>query len=125
MRRPPLIPLLVVFSLLFTSVVYACSGLAPMQMTAMSMPMDDASMQRGPCSEQKQDVCKSVRDQMLSIKAHSPAADIALDISTALHSAYAEVPLTIDPHPTAGPPGVLSHSVLKSSFPFTSQVLRI
>ena len=97
-----------------------------MQMpSTMAMPMDDSAIERGPCSEQKQDICKSVRDQLLSIQAKSPALDIAFDISTVLHSEYAAVSLLIDQLSSAGPPGALSHSVLKFSFPFTSQVLRI
>jgi hypothetical protein len=59
---------LALVSYLFVSVVYACSGLGVMQMTFMSAPMDDRAVERGPCDKHKQDVCKSVRDRMLSIQ---------------------------------------------------------
>ncbi len=62
-------------SLLFNSVVYACSKLGSvgmaMAMHGTSMPMDgtnDGAVERGPCAEHKQDICKSVRDRMLSLQ---------------------------------------------------------
>jgi hypothetical protein len=39
-----------------------------MQMSFMSGATDDRAVERGPCSEHKQDICKSVRDRMLSIQ---------------------------------------------------------
>ena len=63
-------------SLLFNSVVYACSKLGSLGM-AMSMHassmvttdgMNEKSVERGPCSQHKQDICKSVRDRMLSVQ---------------------------------------------------------
>jgi hypothetical protein len=63
-------------SLFFNSVVYACSKLGSVDM-AMAMHgrsmattdgMDGGSVERGPCAQHKQDICKSVRDRMLSIQ---------------------------------------------------------
>ena len=60
-------------SLFFNSVVYACSKLSlvmPMHGSSMGT-MDDmtgGSVEKGPCAEHKQDVCKTVRDRMLSIQ---------------------------------------------------------
>jgi hypothetical protein len=76
-RRSRIIVFLLTFSLLFTSVVYACSGLSVMQTKLMSMSMDDRAMERRPCSKHKQDICKSVRERMLSIEPSSyKASDV-------------------------------------------------
>jgi hypothetical protein len=119
------IPIIVISSLLFTSIVYACSGLNSMPMSFMSAAMDHSGMERGPCSKQKQDICKSVRDQMLSLKASSSVPDIVLHLSTVLQSMHVQAPLLINLLSSAGPPGVVFRPVLKLSFPFSNQVLRI
>lgn len=125
MRGSRLIPLLAVFSLLFTSVVYACSGQAFMSMSSMSSTMDSTAMQRGPCGEHKQDICKSVRDQMLSIRASSPGANVTLHVSTVLHFPHVAIPLFMDSSSTAGPSGSPFYPVTKSSSFLFNQVLRI
>jgi len=119
------IPIIVISSLLFTSIVYACSGLNSMPMSFMSAAMDHSGMERGPCSKQKQDICKSVRDQMLSVPPSSPLADIAFHISTILQASHFDDLLLMKLLPAAGPPGVVFHPVLKLSCPFFNQVLRI
>jgi hypothetical protein len=119
------IPIIVISSLLFTSIVYACSGLNSMPMSFMSAAMDHSGMERGPCSKQKQDICKSVRDQMLSVPPSSPLADIAFHISTILQASHFDDLLLMKLLPAAGPPGVVFHPVLKLSCPFLNQVLRI
>ena len=124
MRGSRLIPILVTSSLLFTSIAYACSGLRSMEMNFASTAIDDSAMERGPCNNHKHDICKFVRDQMLSVLPSSPLADIALHISTIVQAAHFEMPLLMNLLP-AGPPGVLFHPVFKSSFPFSNQVLRI
>jgi hypothetical protein len=124
-RRSRLIPILVISSLLFTSIVYACSGLNSMSMSFVSAPTDHSAMERAPCTNHKQDICKSVRYQMLSLKASSSVTDLVLHLSTVLQSMYVEVPLLMNLPPAAGPPGVVFYPVLKFSFPFSSQVLRI
>lgn len=69
-------------SLLFNSVVYACSKLGSVDM-AMAMHgrsmattdgMNGGSVERGPCAKHKQDICKSVRDRMLSVQPSSSRA---------------------------------------------------
>ena len=125
MRVSRLIPILVISSLLFTSIVYACSGLNSMPMSFVSAAMDHSTMEPGPCSKQKQDLCKSVRDQMLSLKASASVADIVLHLSAVLQSMHIEALLLINLLSTAGPPGVVFRPALKLSFPFSNQVLRI
>ena len=127
MLRSRLIPILVISSLLFTSIVYACSGLNSMPMSFVSAAMDYSAMERGPCGKHAtEDICKSVRYQMLSLKASSSVTDMVLHLSMVLQSMQVEDPLLlVNSLPTAGPPGVLFHPVFKVSFPFSNRVLRI
>src|SRR5918999_2708115 len=124
-RRSRLIPLLVISSLLFTSVVYACSGLRLMHMSFTSAPMDHATMERGPCTKHKQDICKSVRYEMLSVRPSSPLAEVTLHSLTILQAAHVEMPCLTNLLPTTGPPGVVFQPGPKSSFTLSKQVLRI
>ena len=96
-----------------------------MPMSFVSAAMDHSAMEGGPCNKHKQDICKSVRHEMLSVKASSSVAELVLQLSTVVQSAHFEVPLLMNLLPTAGPPGVVFHPVLKLSFPFSNQVLRI
>lgn len=124
-KLPTAIALTLTFLLLSVSIIYACSGLAPLSATLQRDSMDGGMEEKGPCSQQKEDICKSVRDRMLSVRASSPAADITLHVSAILRSAPVEVPLLMNLLPTAGLPGVLFHPALNSSFPFSNRVLRI
>jgi hypothetical protein len=93
-------------------------------MNFASTAMDDSAMERGPCSNHKHDICRFVRDQMLTVLPSSPLADIALHISTIVRAAHFEMPLLMS-FLSTGPPGVLFYSVSKFPLPFSSQVLRI
>ena len=61
-------------TLLFNSVVYACSKLGVTGMVkampGSTMPTtsgeSEKSVERGPCAQHKQDICKSIRDRMIS-----------------------------------------------------------
>ena len=126
MRGSRLIPLLVAFSLLFISIVHACPGQdLLMSTTSVSASMSESGMESDPCGKPKQDICKSVRYQMLSLKAPSSVTGIELHVSTVLHSAHVDIPPLMNSLSTTGPPGVRFHPVFKSSFPFSNQVLRI
>ena len=124
-RSSRLISFLVAFLLLFTSVVYACSGLNVPPMSSMSAAMDNGAMDGDPCSRHKQDICKFVRYQMLSLQASSPAAEINLHVSTILQSAHSDLPLMISFLPAAGPPGSVLSPAFKLSLPGFNQILRI
>ena len=125
MRGSRLIPIIVISSLLFTSIVYACSGLNSMPTSFVSAAMDHSAMEPGPCSKHKQDICKSVRDQMLSLKAPSSVTGIEVHILTVFHSAHVDIPPLMNLLSPAGPPGVVFRPVFKLSYPFSNQVLRI
>ena len=126
MRGLRLIPFFVAFLLLFVSVVHACPGQdLLMSTTAVSASINESGMESDPCRKPKQDICKSVRDQMLSLKAQSSVTGIELRVSMVLHSAHVDIPPLMNLLSTTGPPGVLFHPVFKLSFPFSNQVLRI
>ena len=91
----------------------------------VSAAMDHSAMEPGPCNKHKQDICKSVRYQMLSLKASSSVTDLVLHLSTVLQSMQVEAPLLMNLLSTAGPPGVVFRPVLKLAFPFSNLVLRI
>src|ERR687891_2283597 len=126
-RRSSIIPLLLVFSLLFTSVVYACSGLSVMQTKLMSASMDDGAAERGPCSKHKQDICKSVRERMLSIQ---PSSYKAIDVQQPLilllpHNPVINIPKLIAFSSSSVAWEIALHSVFKIPLSLSSSVLRI
>lgn len=119
-------------SLLFNSVVYACSkiGMA-MAMHGFSMAttggMDGRSVERGPCAKHKQDICKSVRDRLLSTQPTPYKLDPAQQLISVLlpSNVAAEVPIDM-----VMPLGALEwqtafHSVFKLPLPLSFLVLRI
>ena len=122
-------------SLLFNSVVYACSklGFAGMA-TAMhgsSMTatdgMNEKSVERGPCAEHKQDICKSVRDRMLSIQP-SPykAVDVQQPVPLLLPlNLVIDVPKHIDFSLASTTWEIAFHSVFKLPLSLSFSVLRI
>jgi hypothetical protein len=124
-RGSRLIPILVIASLLFTSIVYACSGLNSMPMGSVSAAMNHSAVERGPCTKHKLDICKSIRYQMLSLQPLPPPADELLYVWAIFQAAHFELPLSINFLPATGPPGLLWYPFSKLSVPFSSQVLRI
>src|ERR671918_720663 len=126
-RRSSIIPLLLVFSLLFTSVVYACSGLSVMQTKLMSASMDDGAVERGPCSKHKQDICKSVRERMLSIQPSSYKAEAVQQSLILLlpHNPLINIPKLIAFFFSSVAWEIALHSVFKIPLYLSSSVLRI
>jgi hypothetical protein len=64
----------VVLVFLAVSIVHACAGMAPVNRTAEQsfMNMDDTNH---PCHSEKRDLCRSVRDSILSLKPSMPGVD--------------------------------------------------
>jgi hypothetical protein len=80
-RSSRLVSLIAAFSFLFVSVVYACSGLSMFQMNGYSSSMAPETVERGPCEQHKQDLCKSVRDNLISLQAsQAPASAFLLSL---------------------------------------------
>jgi hypothetical protein len=112
-------------SLLFTAVVYACSGLSSLPSSSVSAVMDHNDMEGGPCNNHKQDICKFIRHEMLSVQSSSPLAELAFQIWTIVHATHFDDPVLMKLLPATGPPGVVFHPVSQLSYPFSNQVLRI
>lgn len=66
---------IVVFVFVFISIAHACAGLTSLnsatQLSQMTMGAGDGV----PCGKAKPDICKSVRDSMLSVKPTDAGAD--------------------------------------------------
>ena len=126
-RLSTFIALVVAASLLSVSVVYACSGLSVIQATTMSASMDDMATEGSPCKNEKQDVCKFVRDSMLSIQ---PSPHKATDVQQPI-LLLLPIPLSIDApdHITflssSAAWQIAFHSVFKIPLSLSSSVLRI
>jgi hypothetical protein len=121
-------------SLLFNSVVYACSKLGSVDMAmalhgrsmATTDGMNERSVERGPCSQHKQDVCKTVRDRMLSTQASTPKTadyqqpvplllplNLVIDVSKHIDFSFASTRWVIAFHSVFKLPLSLSFSVLR------------
>lgn len=112
------------FSLLFLSVVYACSGLDSMQIASRHAAMDNMDkgmVERGPCSEHKQDICKSVRHRMLSSQASS------YQVETPLHGSTLSQEVSIEGYslPGVSPSHLPLHPLVNLSLTYSDLVLRI
>ena len=122
-------------SLLVNSVVYACSKLGSLGMamamhgtsTATTDGMNEKSVERGPCSQHKQDICKTVRDRMLSTQASTPkAADYQEPVPLLLPLNLAsDVPKHIDFSFAFTRWVIAFHSVFKLPLSLSFSVLRI
>jgi len=60
--------LFVVFAFLFVSITHACSGLGPVGVMIEQSSRNAGVANNSPCNQHKEDVCKSVRDSILSIQ---------------------------------------------------------
>lgn len=123
----------VAVSILFNSVVYACSKFAPAPVPAQLASMDsmagmhEGMIERGPCAKHKQDICKSVRDRTRSVqpvvyKSVDPPHEPVLFLAT---NPKIVVPEQLDL--TAGSADWQSafHAVFKLPLPYSLRVLRI
>ncbi len=112
----------ITIALVFVSITHACSGLAPMNPAAQQSPMD---MGRGnpPCSKEKGDICKSVRDSLLSVKPsvseaanpHLTVASVQLSVEIPTQTIFSPAALFIESsyHPVFKLPLSLSYLVLR------------
>jgi hypothetical protein len=94
-------------------------------MSWISSSMDHEAMEKGPCSEHGQDICDSLRYQMLSLKPSPPLSQRVLQSLAVIPAAPFDVPPLTGLASAASAPGVIFHPVFKFFFPFSNQVLRI
>lgn len=126
----PIVSALVV-SILFNSVVYACSKLDPMALqvgSAHSMSgMNERTIERGPCAEHKQDICKSVRERLLSIQpSPSKTADSQQQIIPFLPlNVIIDIPKQMAFSSDSVDLKTAFHGVFKLPLPYSLRVLRI
>jgi len=69
--------LFVVFAFLFVSTSHACSGLGPVGVMIEQSSTDAGVANNSPCNEHKEDVCKSVRDSILSVQPSVSKAEVS------------------------------------------------
>lgn len=113
-----------ILSFLSASFVYACSGKNLMRLAHQPASGLADTVKKDPCNETKKDVCREVRDRMLSIQASPPQTENFPQGLEPAPSPAAGVPGlegpigALDPPINAGlsvvrPPLFLSYSVLR------------
>jgi hypothetical protein len=115
--------LIVTFAFVFISIAHACSGLNSMN-AAMTQSQSNMGADDGfPCGKAKPDICKSVRDSMLSVKPTDAGLDsLAKTFSAPLLSFAPSSLVSFSPMGFAS--GITSVSVFRPPLSF-SLVLRI
>ena len=68
---------IVAFAFIFVSITHACSGLTSMNPAMQQSPMNMGTSDGFPCGKEKPDICKSVRDSILSIQPSVSKPDIS------------------------------------------------
>ena len=122
-------------SLLLNSVAYACSKLGSVGMV-MAMhgssiknthDMGAESVKRGPCAQHKQDICKSVRDRMISTQPSFAKAGDYQEPAPLVLPCDLVIDTPNDTPLSFGPPkwDIAFHSVFKLPLPLFLSVLRI
>jgi hypothetical protein len=122
-KLPTITASVVAFVFVFLSVAHACPSLTStnsvIRKTAMNMAVSDSS----PCGEAKPDVCKSVRDSMLSVKPPTTGLDSLVKTFSASPISFVSSSL-LGSSPVTSATIVTSHLVFK--LPLSSYlVLRI
>jgi len=116
---------IVVVSFVAASLVYACPGGDLMRLAHQASAPHGGMVKRQPCNETREDVCKSVRDRLLSLQA------LPLQANIPTHGFF-PVPLLAPIESRAGdsvrasaPPGTRFLLVFKRSLLLLYSVLRI
>lgn len=115
---------IVAFAFIFVSITHACSGLAPMKPAVQQSPMNMGGGNNPPCSKEKGDICKSVRDSILSLKPSISAAD-NIQQTLPLRQLSVESPTLLVSSTVAPVIEVAFHPVFKLPLFFSYRVLRI
>ena len=115
---------IVVFAFVFVSIAHACSGLAPVSLSVQQTPMNMDGGNTSPCGKQKEDICQSVRDSILSVK---PSISAASHLQQTLPPLQLSIdsPVEFVFSPVAPIIGVSLHPVFKLPLAVSYLVLRI
>lgn len=124
-RVPTAIVSVVIASFLAVTLVYACSGGDFMRLAHQVSSLSGSMVEKGPCSEPREDICKSVRDRMLSIQAPSPQAEISSYAILVISPLAAEVPRPQGLIGTSDPMRISLLPAFKRSLFLTYSILRI
>jgi len=114
---------IVAFVFIFISITHACSGLAPINLAVQQSAMNMGGGNTPPCSKEKGDICKSVRDSILTVKPSISAADnpqqtfppiqLSVESPTLLVSSTVAPAIEVAFHPVFKLPLTLSYHVLR------------
>jgi hypothetical protein len=117
--------LFVVFAFLFVSIAHACSGLGPVGVMIEQSSRSAGMANNGPCNQHKEDVCKSVRDSILSIQPSVSKAEVSQPVLPIQLSIESETPTQVGFSPLFPVIERAFHPVFKLSLSLSHLVLRI
>jgi hypothetical protein len=116
---------IVTFAFVFASVAHACSGLTSMNSAVQERSMNMGTTDSAPCGQEKPpDICKFVRDAMLSIKPSVSGVHTPEKMVSPPAIAFVS-PLLLDSAPVALVIKVSFHPVFKLPLRLSYLVLRI
>src|SRR5258707_6713132 len=87
--------LFVVFAFLLVSIAHACSGLGPVGVMIEQSSRNAGMANNSPCNQHKEDVCKSVRDSILSIQPSVSKAEVSQPVLPIQVSIESESPTQV------------------------------
>lgn len=120
-KLPTITASVIAFVFVFLSVAHACPSLTSTNSVIRQMAMSMAVSDSSPCGEAKPDVCKSVRDSMLSVKPSDAGVDsLVKTFSASLLSFVSE---SLNSSPLAFATRIALHPLFK--LPSSFLVLRI
>jgi len=117
--------LFVVFAFLFVSIAHACSGLGPVGVMIEQSSRNAGMANNGPCNQHKEDVCKSVRDSILSIQPSVSKAAVSQPVLPLQLSIEGESATQVGFSPLFPVIERAFHPVFKLPLTFSYLVLRI
>jgi hypothetical protein len=115
----------IVFAFLWVSTVHACSGLGPAGVMIEQSARNAGMANNSPCNEHKEDVCKSVRDSILSIQPSVSKAEVSQPVLPIQLSIESEGPTQVGFSPLFPVIERGFHPVFKLSLSLSYLVLRI
>ena len=117
--------LFIVFAFLLVPTVHACSGLGPVGVMIEQSSRNAGMANNSPCNQHKEDVCKSVRDSILSIQPSVSKAEVSQPVLPIQLSIESEGPTQVGFAPLFPVIERAFHPVFKLSLSLSYLVLRI
>jgi hypothetical protein len=115
---------IVAFAFAFVTVAHACSGLTAMNPAMQRSPMNMGASESSPCGRETSDICKDVRDSMLSVKPDATAIDSVGEPFSTAPISFA-IPSLPNLSPVAFVSGIRFHPVFKLPLRLSYLVFRI